>query len=69
MLGLKLRGHFRDYGRRETLRLREEVRRLAEKAWRYWRSRRSSTSAIGWEEFQRLLQTYVLPTPKIVHTI
>ena len=59
-LCLKLRGHFR---------LLEEVRRFAEKAWRYWLSRRSSKSAIGWEQFQRLLQTYVLPTPKIVHTI
>jgi hypothetical protein len=42
---------------------------LAEQAWRYWLSRRSSKSAIGWEQFQRLLQTYVLPTPTIVHHI
>jgi hypothetical protein len=39
------------------------------KAWRYWLSRHSSKSAIGWEKFQRLLQTYILPTPKIVRTI
>jgi RNA-directed DNA polymerase len=69
MLCLKLRGHFRYYGIRGNFRLLEEVRRYAEKAWRYWLSRRSSKSAIGWEKFQRLLQTYVLPTPKIVHTI
>ena len=69
MLCLKLRGHFRYYGLRGNLRLLEEVRRYAEKAWRYWLSRRSSTSAIGWEKFQQLLQTYVLPTPKIVHNI
>jgi len=47
----------------------EEVRRSAEKAWRYWLSRRSSKSAIGWEKFQQRLETYVLPTPKIVHNI
>jgi RNA-directed DNA polymerase len=69
MLCLKLRGHFRYYGIRGNFRRLEEVRRFAEKAWRYWLSRRSSKSAIGWEKFQRLLQTYVLPTPKIVHTI
>jgi hypothetical protein len=69
MLCLKLQGHFWYYGIRGNLRLLEEVRRSAERAWRYWLSRRSSKSAIGWEKFQRLLQTYVLPTPKIVHTI
>ena len=68
MLCLKLRGHFQYYGIRGNFRLLEEVRRYAEKAWRYWLSRRSSKSAIGWEKFQQLLQTYVLPTPKIVHT-
>jgi group II intron reverse transcriptase/maturase len=69
MLCLKLRGPFQYYGIRGHFRLLDEVRRHAEKAWRYWRSRRSSKSAIGWEKFQRLLQTDVLPTPKIVHTI
>ena len=69
MLCLKLRGHFQYYGIRGNFRLLDEVRRYAEKAWRYWLSRRSSKSVIGWEKFQRLLQTYVLPTPKIVHTI
>jgi group II intron reverse transcriptase/maturase len=69
MLCLKLRGHFRYYGLRGNFRLLEEVLRFAEKAWRYWLSRRSSKSALGWEKFQKLLKTYVLPTPKIVHHI
>jgi group II intron reverse transcriptase/maturase len=69
MLCQKLRGHFQYYGIQGNFPLLEEVRRYAEKAWRYWLSRRSSKSAIGWEQFQQLLQTYVLPTPKIVHTI
>ena len=68
-LGQKLRGHFQYYGIRGNFRLLEEVRSAAEKAWRYWLSRRSSKSAIGWEKFQKLLETYVLPTPKIVHTL
>jgi hypothetical protein len=69
MLCLKLRGHFRYYGIRGHFRLLEEVRRCAEQAWRYWLSRRSSKSAIGWETFQQLLKTSVLPTPNIVHHI
>jgi RNA-directed DNA polymerase len=69
MLCLKLRGHFRYYGIRGNFRLLEEVLRFAEQAWRYWLSRRRSKSAIGWEKFQQLLKTYVLPTPKIVHHI
>jgi RNA-directed DNA polymerase len=69
MLCLKLRGHFRYYGIRGNFRLLEEVRRYAEKAWRYWLSRRSSKNPTRWEKFQKLLETYVLPTPKIVHNI
>jgi group II intron reverse transcriptase/maturase len=69
MLSLKLRGHFRYYGIRGNFRLLEEVLRYAEKAWWYWLSRRSSKRAMSWEKFQQLLQTYVLPTPKIVHNI
>ena len=69
MLCLKLRGHVQYDGIQGNCRLLEEVLRWAEKAWRYWLSRRSSKSAIGWEKFQKLLETYVLPTPRIVHNI
>jgi hypothetical protein len=68
-LCLKLRGHFRYYDIRGNFRLLEDVRRYTEKAWRYWLSRRSSKSPIGWEQFQQLLETYVLPTPTIVHDL
>jgi RNA-directed DNA polymerase len=68
-LCLKLRGPFRYYGIQGNLRWREAVRRSAEKAWRYGLSRRSSTSAMGWEKCQQLLETSVLPTPRIVHSI
>jgi RNA-directed DNA polymerase len=69
MLCVKLRGHFRYYGIRGNFPLLENVRRSAEKAWRYWLSRRSSKSAIDWEKCQKLLALYKLPTPKIVHNI
>jgi RNA-directed DNA polymerase len=69
MLCSKLRGHFQYYGIRGNFRLLEEVRRFAENAWRYWLSRRSSKKAIGWEKFERLMQTHILPIPRIVHAI
>jgi RNA-directed DNA polymerase len=69
MLCQKLRGHFQYYGIRGNIRLLEEVRRYAEKAWRYWLSRRSSKSSIRGKKFEKLMATYVLPTPKIVHNI
>jgi hypothetical protein len=49
--------------------MRAEVRRYAEKTWPYWLSRRSSKSPIGWEKFQKLLQTSAFPIPRIVHNI
>jgi RNA-directed DNA polymerase len=69
MLCSKLRGHVQYDGIRGNFRLLEEVRRFAEKAWQYWLSRRSSKRAIGWEKFEKLMRTYILPTPKTVHTI
>jgi len=65
----KLRGPFQYVGLRGNMRRREEGRRYAAKAWQYWLSRRSSQSPIGWEKCQKLLQTYVFPTPRIVHNI
>jgi hypothetical protein len=53
----KLCGHFQYFGIRGNVRLLEEVRRYAEKAWRYGLSRRSSKSPIDWEKFQKLLTT------------
>jgi hypothetical protein len=69
MLCVKLRGPLRYYGMRGNCPLRENVRRYAEKAWRYWLSRRSSKRAIDWEQYQKLLASYVLPTPQSVHNL
>jgi len=68
-LSLKLRGHFQYDGIRGNFRLVEVIHHYTEKAWRYWLSRRRRKSAIGWEKFQQLLETYILPTPRIVHNI
>jgi hypothetical protein len=65
----KLRGHWQSYGMRGPCRLLEEGRPQAEKAWRYWLRRRRGTRSVGWEKFEKLCQTYGLPTPRMVHTI
>ena len=66
---LQWRGHLRSDGLPGNVRRLEEVRRSAEKAWRYGLSRRSSTRAIGWEKFPQQLEPAVRPTPRIVHNM
>ncbi|HEY5870422.1 MAG TPA: reverse transcriptase domain-containing protein [Candidatus Tectomicrobia bacterium] len=53
----KLRGHCQAYGMRGNLRLLEDVRRCAEKAWQYWLRRRRSKNPIGWEKLKKLMPT------------
>jgi hypothetical protein len=65
----KLRGHFQYYAIRSNYWLLEKFYRHAKNAWRYWLSRRSHTSYISWEKFERLLQRYALPRPRILHDI
>jgi RNA-directed DNA polymerase len=68
-LCLKWRGHFQYDGMRGNFRRVEGIAHDAEKAWRYWLSRRSSKSGSGWEQFQKLLRVSPLPIPRIVHHI
>ncbi len=69
ILCAKLRGHYQYYGIRHNYRILELVLRHAERAWRYWLSRRSQKSAIPWEDYERLLGKLPLPRPRIVHPI
>jgi RNA-directed DNA polymerase len=65
----KLRGHYQYYGIRSNYRMLEKVLWHAERAWRHWLNRRSRKKTMTNEEFDRLRQTYLLPRPRIVHTI
>lgn len=62
-----LKGHYGYFGISGNIRrlghLRFHVRRL----WRGWLSRRSWKSFLSWERYERLLQRFPLPTPRIVH--
>jgi hypothetical protein len=69
MLCQKLRGHYQYYGIRSNYKMLEVVMEHAEKAWRYWLSRRSNESCIPWDEFERLRRLFPLPKPRIYHAI
>jgi len=62
-----LSGHYSYFGITGNIRrlgsLRFQVRRL----WRTWLSRRSWKSFLSWERYERLLQRFPLPQPRIVH--
>lgn len=64
-----IRGHYSYYGitgnQRSLGLFLYEVRR----AWQKWLNRRSSRRHMPWERFVRLLERYVLPAPRIVHSI
>lgn len=68
-LCLKLRGHYQYYGIRGNYRPLELLRTHTEKAWRRWLSRRSRTSNINWESFDRMRLVLPLPRLRIVHDI
>jgi RNA-directed DNA polymerase len=68
-LSRRLRGHYQYYGIRGNYGQLEVLYEWADKAWRYWLSRRSQQSAIPWEKFYRLRTVYPLPQPSIVHRI
>ena len=69
MLASKLRGHFQYFGIRCNSRAMGSVRHFVIRGWKYWLSRRSHKSAIPWEKFEKFLEKYPLPTPRIVHNV
>ncbi|MBA7711562.1 hypothetical protein ES703_120528 [subsurface metagenome] len=69
VLCLKLRGHYQYYGVRSNYKALEVIFEFAEKAWRYWLSRRSHKGGIKWEKFEKIRGSFSLPKPMIVHNI
>jgi len=69
MLCLKLRGHYQYYGIRSNTRQLEEVYQKARAGWRYWLNRRDNHRKMIWEKFEKLLTSFPLPKPRIIHAI
>ncbi len=68
-LCIKLRGYYQYYGVRGNFKALEVVYESAEKAWRFWLSRRSHKGGISWSKFERIRASFPLPKPRIFHNI
>jgi group II intron reverse transcriptase/maturase len=65
----KLRGHYQYYGVRSNYTSISEYWWYTRRAWRYWLSRRSTKSNIHWKKYVKMLETYPLLRPRIIHQI
>jgi len=65
----KLRGFYQYFGVRSNFKVLEVVYEYAEKAWRHWLGRRHRDGYISYKKFNRILERYPLPRPRIVHNI
>ena len=64
----KLRGVDGYYGIRGNFQSLEQLRRAVRRVWRRWLSRRSQ-QGMSWKRFNKLLEHYPLPRPRIVHQL
>ncbi len=67
-LSQKVRGHYAYYGITCNMRMLKVFLQAVQRAWRKWLERRNRQREMNWDRFQRLLQRYSLPSPKIVHS-
>lgn len=66
-LSQKLRGHYGYYGIIGNARALDAFYYQVTREWRKWLDRRSGRRSMPWERFNRLLGTWPLPRPRIVH--
>lgn len=63
----KLHGHYGFYGITFNLRGLTRFYEQVKRAWRKWLNRRNRDNDMQWDRFNRLLERYPLPQPRIVH--
>jgi hypothetical protein len=63
----KMRGHYGFYGITFNIRSLHRFYEQIKRAWRKWLNRRSRKKDMPWDRFNRLLERYPLPRPRIVH--
>jgi group II intron reverse transcriptase/maturase len=66
-LSRKLHGHYGFYGITFNGRSLSSFYEQVKRSWRKWLSRRSREKPMPWDRFNRLLERYPLPRPRIVH--
>lgn len=67
-LTAKLRGYYQHFGITGNMRALSAYAREVQKAWKAALARRSQRG-MTWEEFDRLLKSYPLPQPVLVHSV
>jgi RNA-directed DNA polymerase len=68
-LSLSLCGHYAYYGITGNYKALDNFYRQVTREWRKWLNRRSQKARMTCERFNRLLATYPLPRPRIVHGV
>jgi RNA-directed DNA polymerase len=68
ILSQKVRGHYAYYGITGNARALKGFLCAVHRAWRKWLNRRNRLREMTWDRFNRLLQRYALPPPRIVHS-
>jgi RNA-directed DNA polymerase len=68
-LGQKLRGHFAYYGITGNFKSLSWFRFGVVQCWRKWLNRRNRERSLDWDLFNRLLERYPLPLPRVVHSV
>lgn len=63
----KVRGHYAYYAITGNNRSLSRFLHLVNKAWKRWLDRRNQKRSMKWDKFNRLLQKYPLPPPRIIH--
>jgi group II intron reverse transcriptase/maturase len=64
----KVQGHYGFYGITSNMRGLNRYYEQVKRAWRKWLNRRSRNRDMPWNRFNRLLDRYPLPRPRIVHS-
>ena len=69
MLCAKVKGHYAYYGITGNIRSLGGFYEQVKRRWKYRLNLRNRKHSMTWEKFNFLLECYLLPTPRIVHSI
>lgn len=68
ILSAKLRGHYQYYGVRSNFKMMEVAYEHTQRVWKRWLARRNSKDRMSWADFEaKVLKTFELPKPRIIH--
>lgn len=68
-LSMKVRGHYAYYGITGNMRALSRYRYEVHRVWRQWLNRRNRQREVDWSKFNRLLERFPLPAPRIIHSV